>query len=71
MRLFLKLPRIFLSYSRLSPRFIRKMNTSEFILENTTPIINLDCKQAFENLTDKEQKYLHNYTKVNKRIMQF
>jgi hypothetical protein len=40
------------------------MNTKEFVLENTTPIINLDCNQAFQNLTETEKKYLHYYTKV-------
>lgn len=49
----------------LSGRLIRKMSTKEYILENDTPIISLNCKEAFENLTDKEKKYLHNYSQVN------
>lgn len=41
------------------------MDLKEFILENSTPIVNLDCSQAFNKLTDTEKNYLHNYTKVN------
>lgn len=41
------------------------MDLKEFILENDTPIVNLDCSQAFQKLTDNEKQYLHNYTKVN------
>lgn len=51
-----------------SGRLIRKMSTKEYILENDTPIISLNCKEAFENLTDKEKKYLHNYSQVNNFI---
>lgn len=51
----------------LSGRLIRKMSNKEFILENDTPIISLNCKEAFVNLTDKEKKYLHNYSKVNNK----
>jgi hypothetical protein len=41
------------------------MDLREFVLENTTPIVNLDCKQAFDKLSAKEKLYLHNYTKVS------
>ena len=43
----------------------RKMDLKEFILENDTPIVNLDCSQAFQKLTDNEKKYLHNYNKAS------
>lgn len=41
------------------------MNLKEFILENDTPFEELEVSEAFENLTDKEKRYLHFYTKVN------
>jgi len=40
-------------------------NLQEFILELNTPFEELDCREAFENLTENEQKYLHFYTKVS------
>lgn len=46
------------------------MDLKEFVLENNTPIVNLDCKEAFGKLTEKEKKYLHHYTKVNIRHFQ-
>lgn len=39
-------------------------NMQEFILELKTPFEELDCREAFDNLSEKEQKYLHYYTKV-------
>lgn len=37
----------------------------EFILALDTPYEQLTVSEAFENLTEKERKYLHFYTKVN------
>lgn len=35
----------------------------EYILESIFE--ELDCREAFDNLTEKEQKYLHFYSKVS------
>lgn len=44
------------------------MNNSEHVLELTSPYEVLDCNEAFENLTEKERKYLHFYSKVSKHF---
>lgn len=44
--------------------FAMNQNMQEFILELKTPFEELDCREAFHNLSEKEQKYLHYYTKV-------
>lgn len=38
---------------------------TEFVLELKTPFEQLDCQEAFDNLTATESKYLHYYTKVS------
>lgn len=38
-------------------------NMKEYILESIFE--ELDCREAFDNLTEKEQKYLHFYSKVS------
>lgn len=42
-----------------------RMDLKEFILENESPFEQLEVSEAFENLSDKERKYLHYYTKVS------
>lgn len=51
----------------------RKMtrNMKEFVLELNTPFEELDCKEAFDNLTETERKYLHFYTKVSRHLSLF
>lgn len=40
-------------------------NLKEFILEKDTSFEELDCREAFDNLTETERKYLHFYSKVS------
>lgn len=44
---------------------MNQQKMQEFVLELKTPFEELDCREAFESLSGKEQKYLHYYTKVS------
>lgn len=47
-----------------SKQTMNQQQMQEFILEQNTPFEELDCREAFENLSETERKYLHFYTKV-------
>jgi hypothetical protein len=58
----------------LERKFLRNMEsrvTKEFVIEQLTPFEQLEVTEAFENLTEREQKYLHFYTKVDRDFAEY
>lgn len=42
-----------------------------FIIPNSQPVVNLECKTAFDKLTEAEKLYAHHYSKVCFEFLKF
>lgn len=62
--------RVWFASTKLDFRKFSVLNMSHndrkhFIIANSQPIVNLECKTAFEKLERDEKTYAHFYSKVN------
>lgn len=57
--------RIITAIKRLiNTKIMDNSERKEYILPNSQPVVNLECKVAFDNLTELEKKYAHWFSKV-------
>lgn len=48
----------------INTKIMDNSERKEYILPNSQPVVNLECKVAFDNLTEVEKKYAHWFSKV-------
>lgn len=51
----------FLTPRLLPPKF---STMSQHVIENNTPVVELDCRDAFQHLTQREKRYAHHMSKA-------